>query len=77
MNINIPPSVIAAGIAGSGIGAAAGIMKKGEALENRGASDLQQITGSLGAGVTHGLAGAGIGVGISGTTVALKKILGK
>ena len=77
MNINIPPSIIAAGIAGSGIGTATGIMTKGEALENRGASDLQQLTGSMGAGISNGLVGAGIGIGVSGTVVALRKILGK
>jgi hypothetical protein len=77
MKVNIPPAMIAAGIAGAGFGAAAGFMTKGEELENMGASGFKQVTGSAVGGITHGVAGAGIGVGVAGTTMALKKILGK
>lgn len=74
---NIPPAIIAAGIAGAGIGTATGFMTKGEKLENQGASTFQQFTGSTVGGLSGGLIGTGIGVGVGGTAVALKKILGK
>ena len=77
MKVNIPPAIIASAIAGGGIGTAAGFMTKGEELENRGASEFKQLTGSLSGGFSGGIVGAGIGVGVSGTAVALKKILGK
>jgi hypothetical protein len=75
--MNIPPSVIAAGIAGAGIGTTSGIMIKGEQLEKSGVSDFQGVTGTIGGGIVSGIKGAGMGVGISGTAVALKRILGK
>ena len=71
------PGVIAATIAGSSIGFATGIMRKGEQLENQGATLGQQFGGSLVGGVTSGLTGAGIGLGVSSTAVALKSILKK
>lgn len=77
MKTNIPPAIIAATIAGGGIGTAAGFMTRGEELEKMGASGWQQLGGSTVSGVTHGVAGAGIGVGVSGTAWALKKALGK
>lgn len=75
--MNIHPGLIAASIAGGGIGTAAGIMTRGEELEKRGASEGKIIGGSLVGGLTHGVAGAGIGAGAAGTVLALKKILGK
>ena len=77
MNVNIPPAVIAAGIAGGGLGTAYGFMSKGERLESQGATDFQQVTGSITGGISGGVVGIGIGAGISGTTMALKHILGK
>lgn len=77
MKVNVPPAMIAAGIAGAGIGTAYGFMSKGEQLENMGASGLQQLGGSVAGGVTNGVAGAGIGIGAAGTAMALKHILGK
>lgn len=77
MKANVSPALIAAGIAGGGIGTAVGFMTKGEELENMGASEMKQLTGSTVGGITHGIAGAGIGVGVSGTAIAIKKILGK
>lgn len=77
MKANIPPAIIAAGIAGGSIGTAAGFMTRGEALENVGASGWQQLGGATVSGITHGVAGAGIGVGVAGTAMAIKKILGK
>jgi hypothetical protein len=71
------PGLIAASIAGGGIGVAAGVMNKGEQLENYGASDGRVIMGSITGGITYGLAGAGIGIGTAGTVMALRKILGK
>lgn len=73
----LPPSMIAAGIAGNGIGTAIGFMTKGETLENQGATVGQQFGGSLIGGFSGGLVGTGIGLGVSGTAVALKKILKK
>ena len=75
--MNVHPGLIASTIAGSGIGIANGFMTKGEELENQGASGWQQLSGSTVSGFTHGMAGAGIGVGVSGAMIALKKILGK
>lgn len=75
--MNVNPGIIAAGIAGGGIGTAVGFMTKGEELENAGASEFQQLTGSTVGGLQKGAIGAGIGVGVSGTAIALKKILGK
>lgn len=75
--INVSPAIIAAGIAGAGIGTATGFMTKGERLEEQGASIGQQFGGSLVGGLGGGLVGTGIGVGVSGTAVALKNILGK
>ncbi len=77
MKANIPPSLIAASIAGGGIGVAAGVMSRGEKLEKQGASDGRVIMGSIGGGITYGIAGTGIGAGVAGTTIALRKILGK
>ena len=73
----LPPSMVAAGIAGVGIGTAAGFLTKSEELENQGASVGSQVGGSLVNGLGTGVAGAGIGLGVSGTAVALKHILGK
>ena len=75
--MKVHPGLITGIIAGSGIGVAAGFMTKGEELENQGASGWQQLSGSTVSGFTHGMAGAGIGAGVSGTAIALKKILGK
>lgn len=77
MKANIPPAIIAASIAGGGIGTAAGFMARGEELENVGASGFQQLSGATVSGITHGVAGVGIGIGVAGTAMALKKILGK
>jgi hypothetical protein len=77
MNFNISPAIIAATIAGSGIGSAVGFMSKGEQAENQGASTSAQFKQSSFGGLSGGFVGAGIGLGVSGTAVALKKILGK
>ena len=71
------PGMIAATIAGSSIGFATGVIRKGEQLENQGATLGQQFGGSIVGGITSGLTGAGIGLGTSGTIVALKSILKK
>ena len=77
MKANIPSAVIAAGIAGGGLGTVYGLMSKGERLESQGATDFQQITGSIGGGISGGIVGVGVGAGVSGTAMALKHILGK
>lgn len=77
MKVNLPPAMIAAGIAGGGIGTVYGFMKKGEQLENMGAGGLRQLGGSVAGGVTNGVAGTGIGIGAAGTAMALKHILRK
>lgn len=77
MKVNVPPAIIAAGIAGGGIGTGIGFMTRGEELENMGASEWQQLKGSTISGITHGVAGTGIGVGVAGTAMALRKVLGK
>lgn len=67
------PAIIAASIAGGGFGAATGFMTGGEELENLGASELHQLGGAMADGTVHGVVGAGI----TGTAVALRKILRK
>ena len=71
------PGIIAATIAGSGIGFATGAMSKGEQSEERGDSGLKQTGQFLYGGVTGGAIGTGIGIGIGGTAAALKHILRK
>lgn len=75
--MNVNPGIIAATIAGSGVGLATGAMIKGERSENQGDSGLQQTGQFLYGGITGGVIGGGIGVGIGGTAFALKKVLGK
>lgn len=77
MGKQIPPAMVAAMIAGGGIGTAAGFMTAGERLEEQGAPVLQQLTGGLGNGLKDGVIGTGIGAGVSGTALALKSILRK
>ena len=75
--MNINPAIIAASIAGGGIGTAAGVMIKGEQLEHQGASNLEQMTRIIPNGLQGGIIGAGIGAGASGTAVALRAIFRK
>lgn len=75
--MNVNPAIVAASIAGAGIGTATGFMVKGEKLENQGASINQQLGGSLVGGLEGALIGTGIGAGVSGTAVALRSILRK
>lgn len=77
MTKQIPPSVIAAMIAGGGIGTAAGFMTAGERLEEQGAPVSKQLTGGIGNGIKDSLIGTGIGAGVSGTAYALKTIFRK
>lgn len=77
MNIKQYPGIIAATIAGSGIGMSVGAMTRGEQSEERGDSGLQQTGQFLYGGITGGIIGTGIGAGIGGTASALKHILGK
>ena len=77
MTKQIPPSIIAAMVAGGGIGTAAGFMTAGERLEEQGAPVSKQLTGGIGNGIKDGLIGTGIGAGISGTAYALKTIFRK
>lgn len=69
--------IIAATIAGGGIGLATGAMTRGERSEERGDSGLQQTGQFLYGGITGGIVGTSIGIGIGGTASALKHILGK
>ena len=71
------PGIIAATIAGGGIGMAAGAMTRGERSEERGDSGLQQTGQFLYGGITSGIIGTGIGAGIGGTASVLKHILRK
>ena len=77
MNIKQYPGIIAATIAGGGIGLATGAMTRGERSEERGDSGLQQTGQFLYGGITGEIVGAGIGVGVGGTASALKHILRK
>ena len=77
MTKQIPPSIIAAMVAGGGIGTAAGFMTAGERLEEQGAPVSKQLTGGIGNGIKDGLIGTGIGAGVSGTAYALKTIFRK
>lgn len=77
MKTNLPPAIIAAMIAGGGIGTAAGFMTAGERLEEQGAPVSKQLTGGVGNGIKDGIIGTGIGAGVSGTALALKSILRK
>lgn len=77
MTKQIPPSIIAAMIAGGGIGTTAGFMTAGERLEEQGAPVSKQLTGGIGNGIKDGLIGTGIGAGVSGTAYALKQVFRK
>ena len=77
MTKQIPPSVIAAMVAGGGIGTAAGFMTVGERLEEQGAPVSKQLTGGIGNGIKDSLIGTGIGAGVSGTAIALKQVFRK
>ena len=77
MTKQLPPAMIAAMIAGGGIGTAAGFMTAGERLEEQGAPVSKQLTGGIGNGIKDSLIGTGIGAGISGTAIALKQIFRK
>ena len=77
MNIKQHPGMIAAAIAGGGIGMSVGAMTKGETSEERGDSGLKQTGNFLYGGFTGSLVGTGIGLGVGGTASALKHILGK
>ena len=77
MTKQLPPAMIAAMIAGGGIGTAAGFMTAGERLEEQGAPVSKRLTGGIGNGIKDGLIGTGIGAGISGTAYALKTIFRK
>lgn len=77
MKTNLPPAIIAAMIAGGGIGTAAGFMTAGERLEEQGTPVSKQLTGGVGNGIKDGIIGTGIGAGVSSTALALKSILRK
>lgn len=77
MTKQIPPAMIAAMIAGGGIGTAAGFMTAGERLEEQGAPISKQLTGGISNGIKDSLIGTGIGAGVSGTAIALKQIFRK
>ena len=77
MGKQLPPAMIAAMIAGGGIGTAAGFMTAGERLEEQGAPVSKQLTGGVGNGIKDGIIGTGIGAGVGGTALALKSILRK
>lgn len=77
MTKQIPPAMIAAMIAGGGIGTAAGFMTAGERLEEQGAPISKQLTGGIGNGIKDSLIGTGIGAGVSGTAIALKQVFRK
>jgi len=53
------PKVVAATIAGSGIGFSAGFLSKSEELENNGNSFWSQIGGGLKSGVKDSIIGSG------------------
>ena len=77
MTKQLPPAMIAAMIAGGGIGTAAGFMTAGERLEEQGTPVSKQLTGGIGNGIKDGLIGTGIGAGVSGTAYALKQVFRK
>ena len=77
MTKQLPPAMIAAMIAGGGIGTAAGFMTAGGRLEEQGAPVSKQLTGGIGNGIKDGLIGTGIGAGVSGTAYALKQVFRK
>lgn len=77
MNKLLPHGVIAATIAGASIGTASGFMVKGEQLEEQGAGELKQLTGSIGQGVQSGLIGTGIGLGAGEVVNALSSLMRK
>lgn len=58
-------------------GTAYGALTESENLEAQGLPVSQQLAGGLGVGVKDGLIGMGIGAGVSGTGLALAKIMRK
>ena len=77
MDFKVHPLIQSAIATGAVVGTAFGFVTEGERLEAEGAPTSQQITGALGTGAMDGLIGAGTGLGVSGTGLALAKILGK
>lgn len=73
--MKVNPSIVAASIAGGGIGLATNFMVKGEQSENRGDTLIQQFGHSTIGGLSGGIVGAGIGAGVSGTAIALSKVM--
>jgi hypothetical protein len=73
--MSVNPSIIAATIAGGGIGTAVGVMTKAEQLEERGASGVDQVFQPMKSGLKTGIIGSGIGAGASGVAIALAGIL--
>lgn len=77
MNKSKYPEIVAATIAGVGIGSVTNAMIKGERSEQEGDSDMKQIGNFALGGLSGGIIGGGIGLGVGGTAHALKQILRK
>lgn len=73
----ISPLLVASTIAGGGFGVATGFLTADQREEEQGAAVSQQLKSSLGTGVRDGVIGAGIGMGVSGTALALHSIFKK
>lgn len=71
------PGVVAATIAGGGIGLVGGAMIAGQQAEEAGSPLSQQATASFRGGVSAGMTGTAIGFGGSVALSAAKSILGK
>lgn len=77
MQMKLHPIFKAALATGAISGTAYGALTESENLEAQGLPVSQQLAGGLGAGVKDGLIGMGIGAGVSGTGLALAKIMRK
>lgn len=71
------PKVVAAAIAGGGIGLVGGAMISGQQAEEAGAPLSQQALSTLSGGASAGLTGTAIGFGGSVALTAAKQILRK
>jgi len=77
MKMKLHPIFKAALATGAVSGTAYGALTESENLEAQGLPVSQQLAGGLGTGAVDGLIGATVGAGVSGTSLALAKIMRK
>ena len=69
--------VIAAAIAGGTLGTTGGFMYKSQESENNGDAPWTQVGKGALYGIKTGAVGAGVGLGASAATIAVRRMLGR